>query len=94
MVSVSRLPMGGYAKAITTCAGNRTDDNFIKEKMRYKFFQYPRGVNKGGILNTEICPTISTSSWENNCFLVEIYDGQETDDPTPKSGGGKSRTAV
>ena len=21
---------GGYAKAITTCAGNRTDDNFIK----------------------------------------------------------------
>lgn len=23
------LPMGGYAKAITTCAGNRTDDNFI-----------------------------------------------------------------
>lgn len=40
--------------------------------MRYKFFQYPRGVNKGGVLNTEICPTISTSSWENNCFLIEI----------------------
>lgn len=55
--------------------------------MRYKFFQYPRGVNKGGVLNTEICPTISTSSWENNCFLIEIYDGQETDDPAPKSGG-------
>lgn len=60
--------------------------------MRYKFFQYPRGVNKGGVLNTEICPTISTSSWENNCFLIEIYDGQEADDPTPKSGGGISRT--
>lgn len=55
--------------------------------MLYKFFQYPRGVNKGGVLNTEICPTISTSSWENNCFLIEIQDGQETDDPAPKSGG-------
>lgn len=48
--------------------------------MRYKFFQYPRGVNKGGVLNTEICPTISTSSWENNCFLIEIYEDTETKD--------------
>lgn len=40
--------------------------------MEYKFFQYPRGANKGGILNTEICPTISTSSWENNCLLIEM----------------------
>lgn len=32
------LPMGGYAKAITTCAGNRTDDNFIidAKKIIYK----------------------------------------------------------
>ena len=51
-------------------------------------------MNKGGVLNTEICPIISTSSWENNCFLIEIHDGQETDDPAPKSGGGKSRMAV
>ena len=42
----------------------------------YKFYQYPRGVNKGGVLATEICPTISCSSWENNCLLIEIY-GQE-----------------
>lgn len=26
-------------------------------------------------------------------YVVEIYDGQEADDPTSKSGG-KSRTAV
>lgn len=38
----------------------------------YKFYQYPRGVNKGGVLNTEICPTISTSSWEHNCLLIEL----------------------
>lgn len=47
--------------------------------MQYKFFQYPRGANKGGILNTEICPTISTSSWENNCLLIEeMTETQET----------------
>lgn len=47
---------------------NTANHHFI---MEYKFFQYPRGANKGGILNTEICPTISTSSWENNCLLIE-----------------------
>lgn len=47
--------------------------------MRYKFYQYPRGANKGGILKTEICPTISTSSWENNCFLIEIMEVIRTD---------------
>jgi hypothetical protein len=31
-------------------------------------------VNKGGILNTDICPTISCSSWENNCLLIEIEE--------------------
>ena len=29
---------GGHAKAITTCAGNRTDDNFIKEQCDTSFF--------------------------------------------------------
>jgi hypothetical protein len=42
----------------------------------YKMFQYPRGVNEGGVLNTDICPTISCSSWQNNCFLIEIDDGE------------------
>ena len=45
--------------------------------MEYKFYQYPRGVNKGGVLDTDICPTISCSSWENNCFLIEIDDMEE-----------------
>jgi hypothetical protein len=43
----------------------------------YKFLQYPRGANRGGVLDVEICPTISCSSWENNCFLIEIYEEQE-----------------
>lgn len=45
--------------------------------IEYKFLQYPRGANKGGVLDVEICPTISCSSWENNCFLIEIYEEQE-----------------
>ena len=38
----------------------------------YKMFQYPRGVNEGGVLNTDICP--ADGSWKgwsdgsnNNC---------------------------
>ena len=55
---------------------NTANHHFI---MECKFFQYPRGANKGGILNTEICPTISTSSWENNCLLIEdMTETQET----------------
>ena len=42
--------------------------------MQYKMYQYPRGVNEGGILDTDVCPTISSSSWQNNCFLIEIND--------------------
>ena len=40
----------------------------------YKIFQYPRGVNRGGILDIEYSPTISCSHWENNCMLVEYED--------------------
>ena len=29
---------------------------------------------RGGVLNTQTCPTISCSSWEHNCFLIEIYE--------------------
>lgn len=50
----------------------------------YKMFQYPRGVNEGGgVLNTDICPTISCSSWQNNCFLIEIEYEQQEADETP-----------
>ena len=45
----------------------------------FKFFQYPRGLNPGGVLNVDCCPTISTSSWEHNCFLVEI-EYEDNDD--------------
>ena len=36
----------------------------------------PQGVNKGGILNIEYCPTISRSSWQNNCLLIEFIDDE------------------
>lgn len=42
----------------------------------YKMYQYPRGVNRGGILDVDICPTISCSSWEHNCLLIEIYEAE------------------
>lgn len=32
---------------------------------------------RGGVLNTDICPTISCSSWQHNCFLIEIEDGKD-----------------
>lgn len=38
----------------------------------YRMYQYPRGVNKGGVLDVDICPTISCSSWQNNCLLIEV----------------------
>ena len=47
----------------------------IPDEREYKFFQYPRGDNGGGVLDVEVCPTISTSSWQNNCFLIEIDYG-------------------
>ena len=37
----------------------------------------------GGALNTDICPTISCSSWQNNCFLIEIEYEQQEADETP-----------
>jgi hypothetical protein len=51
--------------------------------MKYKMYQYPRGVNEGGVLNTDVCPTISCSSWQNNCFLIEIEDEQQETGETP-----------
>lgn len=45
--------------------------------MEYRFLQYPRGLNKGGVLDTDVCPTISCSSWQNNCFLIEICTSEQ-----------------
>lgn len=46
--------------------------------IEYKIWQYPRGNNPGGVLQTECIPAISTSNWQNNCFLIEIYEQQKT----------------
>lgn len=37
----------------------------------HRFYQYPRGENKGGILNTRLCPTITSNAFEQNVFLIE-----------------------
>ena len=60
--------------------------------MKYKFYQYPRGKNNGGVIDKDICPAISCSSWENNCLLIEIFDEQEisqddSQQPHPQRGG-------
>ena len=48
-------------------------------------YQYPRGCNRGGVLNIDICPTISTSSWQHNCLLIELeYEQQKTGDDAPQ----------
>ena len=49
------------------------------KNMEYKMLQYPRGVNRGGVLDIEYCPTISCSSWQNNCLLVEIKEDERED---------------
>lgn len=71
--------------------------NFVTDIMEYKFYQYPRGVNKGGVLNVEICPTISCSSWENNCFLIqtemEEAKVEQIGNLYPDKDGFKNRTS-
>ena len=42
--------------------------------MKVTIYQYPRGSNRGGFLDTDICPTISCSSFQHNCFLVICYE--------------------
>ena len=47
----------------------------MKQK-KVKILQYPRGVNKGGVISIDYCPTISTSSFQHNCFLI-VYDSEK-----------------
>lgn len=37
----------------------------------------PHGWNQGGVFDTDICPTITTSAFEHNNLLVEIYEDEE-----------------
>lgn len=52
--------------------------------LHHKFYQYPRGDNRGGLIapscstgdkgSTVVSPTITLNSWQHNCFLVLEYD--------------------
>ena len=45
----------------------------------YMTYQYPRGKNRGGCRDGEICSTISKSIWEHNYLLVEIVNYEQDD---------------
>lgn len=40
----------------------------------YDLYQYPRGNNDGGRLDTDVCPTVTINAWQHNVFLIEAYD--------------------
>ena len=46
------------------------------KQRKVKILQYPRGVNKGGVISIDYCPTISTSSFQHNCFLI-VYEKKD-----------------
>ena len=46
----------------------------IIDMNNYCFYQYPRGENKGGILDADLCPTITINAWEQNVFLIKKYE--------------------
>lgn len=65
------------AKTITTKSGSRMTDNYIKENLKClqaestKMLQLPRGNNKGGVKERDICPTITSAKFQDNNFIVE-----------------------
>lgn len=42
--------------------------------IRYNFYQYPRGKNNVGVIGIDLCPTITSCSWQYNCVLIIEYD--------------------
>lgn len=78
-------PQGAdIAFAITTRAGARMDDNFVLnedlnerpffqfDKDNIKIYQLGRGKNKGGF--KELAPTITSSKYEHNNFIVGMFN--------------------
>lgn len=54
--------------------------------MKIKILQLGHGYNGGGILDGDICPSITTSSWHHNNFIIEY--GTEGDTGSPDMGFG------
>lgn len=40
----------------------------------HDLYQYPRGFNDGGILDTDVCPTVTINALQQNVFLIKEYD--------------------
>lgn len=49
------------------------------ENVKTKILQYPRGDNAGGVLDIDFCPTISTSGFQHNVWVIIYEKKSETD---------------
>lgn len=47
------------------------------KKTEIKMARYPHGFFDGGVFDCEILPTLTTSDFQNNNFLIEIYEDEE-----------------
>ena len=48
--------------------------------------RYPHGFFDGGVWDNEYAPTITTSSWECNNYVLEIHNNRDTDKGTERGG--------
>lgn len=60
-----------YAMTIKTNVGGGGIWSSSTKNPDIALYQYPRGCNKGGILNGDISPTVTSNSWQHNLFIVE-----------------------
>ena len=67
----------GISPTLDTCSGGNRMPKII-QKICNKIFQRGRGFNKGG--EKDICPTISTHSFEQNNFAVECLAVEKDSD--------------
>lgn len=54
----------------STGRGGNTDQFVLESLKEYQFIQYPRGMNEGGVKDTEVCPSITISNFQNNVFVI------------------------
>ena len=48
-------------------------------------------MNKGGVISIDYCPTISTSSFQHNCFLI-VYEKKDNSEVRHGLADGVSNT--
>lgn len=48
--------------------------------MKVMMIRYPHGWFSGGLTETDYSPAVTTSSWECNNYLLEVYQKEDTYD--------------